>query len=155
MEYILIKEWMPTNMTEYLLSCVAVVTLGIVYEGLRTIRMALYRSEEVQDNVYQCQGNENPPDYGTLYSAECQCEPKTTLTFKPFTIKTLMTRSHQCQAILHAVQEFLGLSLMMITMTYNTPIAASVAVGHIIGYFFLSPLFSFSEQQKISQCCCN
>ncbi|CAD5227346.1 unnamed protein product [Bursaphelenchus xylophilus] len=152
-EYILLKQWVPQNETEYILSCLGVVTLGVIYELLRTARLILFQKDDVQEDVYQCNVEYVQPDYGTLVTSDCHCAPEK--PFRPFSLNVLADKYHQYQSILHAVQEFLGLSLMMITMTYNTPIAASVAVGHIIGFFFLSPLFSAREQQRISQCCCN
>uniref|UniRef100_A0AC35TGL3 Copper transport protein n=1 Tax=Rhabditophanes sp. KR3021 TaxID=114890 RepID=A0AC35TGL3_9BILA len=173
-EAILFKEWMPENVTAYILSCLAVFLLGALFEIIRSSRIILYKKEAKKKPC--CMAGVYRADY-TNYGAtqvpseelECDCPvPSENVSHTPITsssetpvnstsypINTLILSSkfHYAQTVLSFFQIAGAYSLMMISMTYNVPIFASMCLGHGFGYFLLSPLISVELQEKVGDCC--
>ncbi|CAD5216950.1 unnamed protein product [Bursaphelenchus xylophilus] len=148
-EYILFKEWVPQNVVQYVFSCLAIVALGVLYELIRAGRLFLYRKDAGGVKVFNCKDDANPE--GCVDDCNC-AKPK---TFRPFSPNVLLNKFHQAQSLLHGSQEFLGLALMLITMSYNIPLALSVVIGQVVGFFILNPLFTPQEHSRVGQCCCS
>uniref|UniRef100_A0AC35GF35 Copper transport protein n=1 Tax=Panagrolaimus sp. PS1159 TaxID=55785 RepID=A0AC35GF35_9BILA len=100
----------------------------------------------------------------TAQDPECECGESTVDSTKalprlpklmnlPFSSQFLTSTTHWMQAFLYFIQIFLSYSLMMIAMTYNVPLFASMIFGHIIGYLFLGPLYEIRDEQKLCDCC--
>ncbi|TKR63179.1 hypothetical protein L596_027041 [Steinernema carpocapsae] len=165
-DYILFHQWYPETLTSYVFSCFAVMTLTISYEFIRLIRwynLKLHAQHEpccaadVYDRNHRESGaselpiNDPPP---------CDCRASIT-SFDPLNLggvlpkpfMSLKSPLHMSQSALYFVQMFGSYCLMMISMTYNVPLFASMVLGHIVAYFFFGPLMSVEEEERIGDCC--
>ncbi|KAK0428914.1 hypothetical protein QR680_011082 [Steinernema hermaphroditum] len=165
-EYVLFHGWLPETTTAYVFSCLAIGILAVVYEFIRLIRWYnfrihaqhepccaadVYNRSRRNSGVSQLPMDEPPP---------CDCSASITSseplnlegrTPKPF--MSLTSSLHIAQSALYFAQMFGSYCLMMIAMTYNVPMFASMIVGHIVAYFFFGPLMSVEEEERIGDCC--
>ncbi|KAI6236149.1 Copper transport protein [Aphelenchoides besseyi] len=163
-EHILIRQWYPTTQTEYIVSCVGIVLLGISLEAFKTLRLYLYREADKTGISKGCCGADlwsNTSSYGAtnVPSAEqevCDCAPERAVLvdYRPYSPKFLLNGHHQIQSLLYFVQAFLSYSLMLVAMTWNTALFLSLILGHILGFFIFAPLFTAFEKVRVGDCCC-
>ncbi|KAI6214401.1 Copper transport protein [Aphelenchoides besseyi] len=156
-EHILIRQWYPTTQTEYIVSCVGIVLLGISLEAFKTLRLYLYREADKTGISKGCCGADlwsNTSSYGAtnVPSAEqevCDCAPERAVLvdYRPYSPKFLLNGHHQIQSLLYFVQAFLSYSLMLVAMTWNTALFLSLILGHILGFFIFAPLFTAFEKR--------
>jgi len=122
------KGWKTTNAGEMIGSCIALILIGFLYEGLKVARQVLLLQSGgggQSVNVYV-----NPLiDSNGKYSTTDENSANTPLR------KRMMSLSHFIQTMLHMLQVFIGYLLMLAFMTYNAWICISVIVGAGLGYF--------------------
>uniref|UniRef100_A0A914P100 Copper transport protein n=1 Tax=Panagrolaimus davidi TaxID=227884 RepID=A0A914P100_9BILA len=140
-EYILLKEWLPETTFAFVVSCFGIVLLSFSYESLKCVRALIFRSSLNEDTCCDA-GITNQAVQGRAYPTsaqdpECECGESTVDSTKA----------------LPRLPKLMNLPLMMIAMTYNVPLFASMIFGHIIGYLFLGPLYEIKDEQKLCDCC--
>lgn len=105
-DVLLVQDWQITTVTSVVLACLGTIILGILYEGLKLLRQELYL-RVARDLAAEC-------DQGRI---RLRCHGL-----------------HIAQILLHMLQTFLSLILMLIFMTYNVYICLAVILGAGIGY---------------------
>jgi len=114
-------------------SCIAVLLLSALYEGLKIFRariMAMHARKErltvKEDAVYY-----TVPKQGCRQVCSCL---------------------HLTQTAIHVVHVVLGYLLMLVVMTYQVYLGIAVILGAGLGYFFFAGLISEEVQRKPKSC---
>lgn len=125
---IVFSWWRVDNIGFLILSCLIVISLGILYELIgflsRKYDASIYNSSaaELQDDGFE----EN-----ATVTSEIQTEVQKRNRVFRITFKQQMIRS-----LIYTVQVFISFFTMLIFMTYNGFLMFSVAIGAGIGYLF-------------------
>ncbi|KAK6727670.1 hypothetical protein RB195_005390 [Necator americanus] len=152
-EPILFREWMATNMTGYVFSCIGVAIIASLYEVIKFLRSGLERRVNKQD-LCGCD-SETAALHGekVAMGMPCGTTPENRKTELPFLPSNLKRATHIASSSIYFVQMFIAYSLMMISMTYNVPIFISMIIGHVLAFFLLGPLISVQEYDRLGDCC--
>ncbi|GMT21488.1 hypothetical protein PFISCL1PPCAC_12785 [Pristionchus fissidentatus] len=154
-EPILLWEWLPSDTTGYVFSCIAVALISLAYEGLRFARYRVQlnggtQTSKSRSSKKDCWSDEAP-------EPNCCCKEESTeeLVHKSEirNFASLRSGAHIADSLLFFFQLYGSYTLMLVWMTYNVPIVASSAAGHILGYAIFGPLMTFEEEEKIGDCC--
>ncbi|KAI1708455.1 ctr copper transporter family domain-containing protein [Ditylenchus destructor] len=181
-EIILFKEWCTDTSTGFAFSCVAVLSLSLLYELLRGSR-AYYdeifhrRKPCCEADIYyytssgphivphsQIPSTSNVTSTAVANpSVVCECEtPKPEQREKdplkrPKEIPTKFQRQVYggVQSLLYFVQISWSFCLMLIAMSFNWAVFGSLVLGHTIGYYLSGPMFfSVEAELRVGDCCC-
>lgn len=152
-EPILIREWMASNLTGYVFSCVGVAVIAAVYELIKFSRVVVENAVNRQ-NLCGC-NLDTAALHGSVAAPGMPCgvtsdKRETELPFLPANLTRPM---HVLSSAIYFVQMFIAYALMMISMTYNVPFFLSLIIGHLVAFFFLAPLVSIQEYERIGDCC--
>jgi len=110
-DYILFKEWVPKDNTQYALSVLAVFTISVIYEFLKMIRSIAERRWERMYMGYAPIG-----------------DGVRGVFFAPFRFAVDVPR-----ALLQFIEVMWGLFVMLIAMTYNVGLVVTIGVGAAVG----------------------
>uniref|UniRef100_A0A0N5CDH3 Copper transport protein n=1 Tax=Strongyloides papillosus TaxID=174720 RepID=A0A0N5CDH3_STREA len=166
-EVILFENWMPQNVSVYVLSCITVFAMAFAFEILRLYRISLMKKElsskkccraGICNSVNEISQipNEEPPE------CDCNVADRSAITHNneihehstfPINTKVLSSKYHYSLTFLYFIQMFWAYSLMLICMTYNVPLVLSVILGHATAYFILSPFTNMEMEEKVGDCC--
>uniref|UniRef100_A0A1I7YK91 Copper transport protein n=1 Tax=Steinernema glaseri TaxID=37863 RepID=A0A1I7YK91_9BILA len=163
-EYVLFRGWLPETTTAYVFSCLAIGVFAVAYEFIRLIRWYNFRNQHepccAADVYNRTRSESGAAQLPTDDPPPCDCrasitsaEPLNFTSVSPRPFTSLGSLVHISQSALYFVQMFGSYCLMMVAMTYNVPMFASMVVGHIIAYFFFGPLMSVEEEERIGDCC--
>ncbi|KAL0819320.1 hypothetical protein ABMA28_007452 [Loxostege sticticalis] len=120
---ILFNGWVTTNALELFGSAVAIFLAGILYEGLKYYREALYVNSTTVTGDSQVNITKN--ECGT--NGSCR---------GPAVVKyTMLSTGHIAQTALHILQATFSYILMLIFMTYNVWLCLALVLGMGVGYF--------------------
>ncbi|XP_057335821.1 high affinity copper uptake protein 1-like [Microplitis mediator] len=108
---IVFSGWKTSNWQGVLGSCIGIIILGIIYEGLKSYRESMFIKLS-----YLYQNNRLKKSRGNI----------------------ILSPIHFYQTILHILQFTLGYLLMFIFMTYNVYFALAVMTGIGIGFWIFS-----------------
>lgn len=126
---ILFACWHTTSLQEMTGSCIAVLAMAVVYEGLKAARQWLKEAAVKRGRNHQeDSGRETPVDD----------VPMILRTPSFFSGRRLRFLHHLVQTLLHLVQFALGYMLMLIAMTFNVWLFISVVFGASLGYFIFN-----------------
>ncbi|THH28752.1 hypothetical protein EUX98_g5454 [Antrodiella citrinella] len=114
---IVFRSWHIYTITGFVLSCIAIVLLGIFYEWLR----------EAQKNL----------DRRIAAQLSAQEKGKARVSTPNGTIIPPVARFSR--ALLYGATVFLSFFLMLVFMTYNAYLIAATVVGAAIGHYIFSP----------------
>ncbi|CAJ0593288.1 unnamed protein product [Cylicocyclus nassatus] len=152
-EPILLQEWTPKNMTGYVFTCIGVAAIAVVYEVVKFSRSGVEKKANAQKlcgcHLETAALHKVTPAPGM----PCGTTSANRRTELPFLPSNLGRSMHSLSSIIYFVQMFMAYSLMMISMTYNVPIFLSMVLGHIVAYFFLGPLISIRQYERLGDCC--
>ncbi|XP_063831158.1 high affinity copper uptake protein 1-like [Ostrinia nubilalis] len=121
---ILFNGWVTTNALELFGSAVAIFLAGVLYEGLKYYREALYVSSTTVTRDSQVNIAKN--ECGT----NTNCRGPTVVKY------TMLSGGHFIQTGFHIVQSTFSYILMLIFMTYNVWLCMALVLGMGLGYFF-------------------
>jgi copper transporter 1 len=140
---ILFKGWMTTTWAELFGSCIAVLVMAILYEGLKSLRRWLVEVAIVQSSASAV----GVIDSTTSLAVTSADRLPITAVREPrwncnnWSRRQIEVGYHVLQGFLHLVQVTLGYLLMLVAMTYNVYLFISVVLGATIGYL----LFCFKR----------
>lgn len=126
--FVLFFGWRITDRGTLAGSCVGVVLLAVVYEGLKSLREYLYRVSRDRSRKYLRKSASN----GTGLDGTVTRSPE------PGLLSKIFSGWHWLQGLLHIVQTTLGMFLMLVYMTFNVWLALSVSLGSGLGYLLFS-----------------
>ncbi|CAJ0564445.1 unnamed protein product, partial [Mesorhabditis spiculigera] len=148
---ILFEQWVPGNTTGYVFSCLAVGAMAVFFEFLKLGRLALGKEVDADcactTSLLNC-----PCDTATASGSDrstAQLVRQDTINYK----KIFGDGRHVINSLTMVFQAFLGYSLMMVSMTYNVPLVASVVLGHTVAFLFIGPLINTKDHERIGECC--
>jgi len=120
---ILFEQWKTTSVGSMIGSCVGILAMAILYEGLKYFRERLHRRSYVAINFSKVStpGANGAEVNQTKTSVSC--------------MQSMCSGSHFIQTLLHCIQLALSYLLMLIVMTYNVWPCLAVVLGCTIGYF--------------------
>jgi copper transporter 1 len=127
---ILFAGWTTTTAGQMFGSCLIMIIVAALYEGLKVLRDWLLRRALV---VHQSNGDvvAVPTNDGDM-----SCEaPKLTKTHHRTARCRMMSLAHFIQTLLHIIQVAVSYALMLVFMTYNAWLCLSILAGAGIGYF--------------------
>lgn len=122
---LLFEGWKVNTVGELIGSMIALVLMGMVYEGIKVGREMLKRKAArpvIQRETYNLNGDGCKKD-----------APPTMIVSPPRQFMT--SKLHMLQACLHMLQVFLGYLLMLAFMTYNAWLCLAIILGAGLGYF--------------------
>ncbi|KAI8911680.1 Ctr copper transporter family-domain-containing protein [Gorgonomyces haynaldii] len=141
-EYILFKEWVPKNKTQYAGACIGVFFLAVLYEGLTSfIRIQEYKWDcALKDRRSNKRQVQEVAD--AAFGASKQ-PPKTSLTavggFKDGVFGVFVA---VMKGLLKSLSVAISYALMLIAMTFNVGLFLSVVFGFGFGTICFAPLVS-------------
>ncbi|XP_064628959.1 protein SLC31A2-like [Lineus longissimus] len=139
-EYVLLKQLRVDSIGGMALACCFVIILGICFEGLKMIRVFLFKcsAEYGREVTEKTKLVSRPP------SESDPVLPKEAENKEKMLSCRMFNGIHLLQCFLHVLQLFLGYCSMLIFMTYNVWLCLSVLIGAALGY----ALFGCHRQQK-------
>ncbi|XP_055379727.1 high affinity copper uptake protein 1 [Condylostylus longicornis] len=123
-ERILWEGWKTESDLQFGLSCLALIAVSFLYEGLRYIRERFYH-KVAKDEALKLMQMQN----GQGCCAGALPHVERTITSQIF------NKSHAIQTILHVIQITVSYLLMLVFMTFNYWLCLSVLIGCTLGYF--------------------
>ncbi|OCH93770.1 Ctr-domain-containing protein [Obba rivulosa] len=135
---IVFREWHITSTGAFVLSCLAVVALGVLYEWLRGAQRALDRRIAAQLSA-QGKGKARGGTPVSRSSLDGDSEEAGLLTglpaLKSRTGTPLPISARISRAALYGITVFLSFFLMLVFMTYNAYLIVAVVIGAALGHF--------------------
>jgi len=110
------KSWIIKTPGEMVGSCIAIIIISIVYEGLKVVR-EIFKEKEA--TVRRSMQSDVHPSVGAYVSPG----------------KIMCSMYHLIQTLMHMIQVFVGYILMLAAMCYNVWIFLAIVVGSGCGYF--------------------
>lgn len=124
---ILFYSWTTTTAAGMFGSCMAVMILSLLYEGLKVLRDRLLSKAEIKRTKFY--KNKAIP----LATVDNHCEADETKV-KSYGM-VMFSKDHFFQTLLHIIQIGVSYLLMLIFMTYNVWLCLAVIAGAALGYF--------------------
>jgi len=125
LDYVLFEKWVPRNKTQYIGTWLGVFIIALLYEVIKVLRWWLEQKWEKDKEAYQLQlsiqeneMNDVPPDT-SLLEKNLQAPFYWSIDFP--------------RALMHALEVFWGLIVMLIAMTFNVGLFASILAGAFTG----------------------
>jgi len=136
---IVFRSWHISTTTGFVLSCLAIVFLGIFYEWLREAQKNLDRRIAAQ---LSAQGK-GKARVSVSLTGDVDGEEEGLLTglrgVKGANGTTIPPAARVSRALLYGATVFLSFFLMLVFMTYNAYLIAATVVGAAIGHYIFSP----------------
>ncbi|KAL5289082.1 hypothetical protein ACFFRR_009338 [Megaselia abdita] len=130
-ELILWNSWKTETILTFVLSCIGIFLIAVLYEGLKFMREKHQIYITKKETELMARINKNRSE---MTSEEC-CS-NTTLDLKEHTVlQRVFNKSHLLQTFMHIIQMIISYLLMLIVMTYNYWLFLSVILGSGMGYF--------------------
>ncbi|KAJ3901683.1 Ctr copper transporter family-domain-containing protein [Lentinula edodes] len=133
---IVFRSWHISTNTAFVISCLAIVALGVLYEYLRVFqklidtRIALSLVKDKRSRSRSSSGRNSP---------EIPLEEEGLLSGRVFKAKVtgvpVPLPSRIFRAVLYGISVFLSFFLMLVFMTYNAYLILSVVLGAALGHF--------------------
>jgi len=130
---ILFSSWMTSTMGEMFGSCMAVLVIAALYEGLKMLRERLLMKSQEKQKRLLCSAV--PTDDNQV----------ATVDRSPSCCSQMLNIAHFIQTLLHMLQVGISYMLMLVFMTYNVWLCLAVVAGAGIGYF----LFGWKRRQVV------
>lgn len=129
---ILFKGWHTMTFWELFGSCLAVLAMGALYEGYKTMRESVLRSMSPNHGLPVRVSMSSPSNKVSSSSEALAMEAARTA---PKSVG-YFDAAHLVQTGMHIGQVFISYCLMLIFMTYNIWLCIAVCLGAGLGYFF-------------------
>ncbi|XP_034254323.1 high affinity copper uptake protein 1 [Thrips palmi] len=130
-EKILFDCWQTTSPTTLFASCLGIVILSALYEGLKYFREYLFWKSYNNNVQYRAveipAGNKN-----VVRDDQVVTMVGEVITKQPM---SMFSRMHALQTLLHIIQLTISYLLMLVFMTFNVWLCLSVVFGAALGYF--------------------
>jgi len=123
-ERILWDEWKTHTDVQFGLSCLALIVVSFLYEGLRYIRERYYQKVS-KDEALKAMKQQN---------GQACCTGALPHVEKSI-LSQMFNKPHFIQTVLHVIQITVSYLLMLIFMTFNYWLCLSVLIGCALGYF--------------------
>jgi len=133
-DYILFKDWIPQNSTQYYLAIAGIFILALIYEALRTAR-ALFEAQVRVHTVMQQQQQ--------LEQIQSLLPPEARMPH--FDCVTELSRS-----IFRGAEFILSYFMMLIAMTFNVGFCIALVAGVVTGTFLFGR-FQFPQVTTVSR----
>lgn len=125
---ILFYSWTTTTAAGMFGSCLVVIILSLLNEGLKVLRDRLFLQAEIKRKKFD---RNTSVSVATVDSHFAVTEPKVTKSFG----MAMLSKDHAFQTLLQIIQIGLSYLLMLIFMTYNVWLCLAVIIGAGLGYF--------------------
>lgn len=137
---ILFQDWHTMTWAELFGSCIAVAVLAALYEGLKVGREYLdlkfaFKSKVNVTTMHCACPNSDDRSRETGDSKTCVINVDVPNKEDRKSVDRIFNRGHVIQTLLHFVQLWISLCLMLVFMTFNVYLCLGVTVGGAIGYF--------------------
>ncbi|KJA25938.1 hypothetical protein HYPSUDRAFT_52705 [Hypholoma sublateritium FD-334 SS-4] len=154
---IVFRGWHITSPAGFVLSCAAVAALSILYELLRVaqraldqrIARALALSPAAAGDVKATDGGSESPTGSRVSlvapTSESGLLPRHMLARAPRTGTPVPAAARAMRALVYGATVFFSFFLMLVFMTYNAYLIASVVVGATIGNYIFSSTMSIDS----------
>lgn len=129
-EKILFDCWQTTSPATLFASCLGILILSSLYEGLKYFREYLFWKS--YNNNVQYRAVEIPANKNVVRDDQVVTMVGEVITKQPM---SMFSRMHALQTLLHIVQLTISYLLMLIFMTFNVWLCLSVVLGAALGYF--------------------
>ena len=129
-ETILFECWKTNSPTTLFASCLGIIILSALYEGLKYFREFLFW-KTYNTNV-QYRAVEIPADKNVVRDEQVVTMVGEVITKQPM---SMFSGMHVLQTLLHIIQLSISYLLMLIFMTFNVWLCLSVIFGAALGYF--------------------
>ncbi|KAK0225530.1 copper transporter [Armillaria fumosa] len=131
---VVFRSWHIKTTTQFVLSCLAIVALGIFYEYLRALQKtvdariaaSLSKGKRARRSRSSSRASEAAED-ASLLSGRVLGKPSAGVPVPPL--------HRALRATLYGVTVFLSFFLMLVFMTYNAYLIFAVVVGAVIGHY--------------------
>lgn len=141
---ILFKSWHTMTFPELYGSAFAVFLMAIAYEALKAFRQYLIKKYQTPRPSHTPKNGVSPAASITL-NTNGDHKSTTTLSLSIHDtashtkqLHPLLQWQHIVQALLHLVQVFLGMCLMLVYMTFNVALCVGVTLGEAVGYYLFA-----------------
>lgn len=131
-EVILFDTWRINTVGGLIGSMIICFLLAILFEGLKCGREYIYSKNYTNSEPL------NATDTSNIEEKQPEVEGKRKRSIQAWIKRVetnMISKVHFLQTFLHGVQLLLAYFLMLIFMTYNTWLCASIIVGGMVGYF--------------------
>lgn len=128
---LLFEPWDISSTKVLVGSCIAVLFISILYEGLKILRAKL--TDRHKTMAKRTDGVQFSGSRQSLWITMCSSH-------------------HLSQTVLHIVHVALGYLLMLVVMTYQVYLGISVIIGAGLGYFFFAGFISDTDHHKDESC---
>ncbi|KAK0505169.1 copper transporter [Armillaria luteobubalina] len=131
---VVFRSWHIKTTSQFVLSCLAIVALGVFYEYLRALQetvdariaASLSKGKQCRRSRSSSRASEAAED-ALLLSGRVLGKPSTGVPVPPL--------HRALRATLYGVTVFLSFFLMLVFMTYNAYLIFAVVVGAVIGHY--------------------
>jgi copper transporter 1 len=145
---ILFAGWATTTPAQMFGSCLLMVLVAAMYEGLKVLRdWLLRRAAQVPESQRGCcndssiraEENERTKDVKENDLSESAKPPKQQAAKHLKLIRCqMLSLAHFIQTLLHIIQVAISYALMLVFMTFNAWLCLSILAGAGIGYFLFA-----------------
>lgn len=143
---ILFGPWKVSNWQGMLWSCVVILVVSFLYEGLKFLRQHLLNCARAQlSRAHARDQSSTEDDDDELLLAEFSWGRR----FNRRTIRILL---HVTQTVLYLIQLTIGYMLMLVVMTYNAWLLISVVLGAGVGYLAFNFRSAMMDEQLEGPC---
>ncbi|EGO00171.1 hypothetical protein SERLA73DRAFT_180611 [Serpula lacrymans var. lacrymans S7.3] len=145
---IVFPQWHISSHTGFVLSCLVIVGLGVLYEYLRVFQRQVDRRIALslgkgKSRARSSSGRNSPTNASDFEEAALLTGRR---TLKPSKIGTPVPPfARALRASLYGVSVFLSFFLMLVFMTYNAYLILAVVVGAVIGHFIFGSHVDFDN----------
>ncbi|CAF0948920.1 unnamed protein product [Brachionus calyciflorus] len=122
-EIIVFPGWKTQTLSELIGSCVALMFIAILYEGLKLVRDKVTEKKIFNHKRGKIDINDSKGEIGRIKS-------------RPSYFESLLSLDHLIHTILHVLQFTISYFIMLAFMTYNYWLCLSILIGIGIGFFF-------------------
>lgn len=130
-ETILFEFWKTTSPATLIASCLGIIILSALYEGLKYFREYLFWKS--YNNNVQYRAVEIPAaNKNVVRDEQVVTMVGEVITKQPM---SMFSQMHALQTLLHVIQLSISYLLMLIFMTFNVWLCISVVFGAALGYF--------------------
>jgi copper transporter 1 len=140
---ILFSPWKVATWQGMLWSCVVILVVSFLYEGLKFLRQRLLNCARTRLARPRDRSSEHDDDDELLLSE---------VSFGRLNRRTIRILLHVTQAILYLLQVLIGYMLMLVAMTYNAWLLISLVLGAGIGYLVFNFRSSIFDDEVEGPC---
>lgn len=138
----LFKDWVLSADSDIMFACLALFTMAIIYEAIKTFQKVLLAKKFSHSNCYP-----------VASTAAANGDVRGNCHESHHWLKQMFAWYHLLSTLVHVLQVCLGYSLMLAIMTFNVWLCVAVITGAGIGYFLFSWQRSDSNNDSSTESC--